>query len=157
MSGFSLTPLAVLRGELGLCPLPGGGGALADDLAVVQAWGADIVLTLVEPAELDALGVADLPERVQRAGIEWRHFPIVDFSVPEAGEWPVLSQDLRGVLAQGGRVVIHCRGGCGRTGMIALRLMLEAGEAPETALPRLRHARPCAIETEAQMAWALRI
>ena len=40
--------------------------------------------------------------------------------------------------------------------MIALRLMIEAGEAAGPALKRLRALRPCAIETEAQMDWALR-
>jgi hypothetical protein len=32
--------------------------------------------------------------------------------------------------------------------------MIEAGEAPEPALTRLRDARPCAVETKAQMRWA---
>ena len=45
-------------------------------------------------------------------------------------------------------------GGCGRSGMAVLRLMIEAGEDAETALARLRTIRPCAIETDAQMAWA---
>ena len=40
--------------------------------------------------------------------------------------------------------------------MAVLRLMIEAGEAPEVALPRLRAVRPCAVETEAQMTWATR-
>jgi hypothetical protein len=38
--------------------------------------------------------------------------------------------------------------------MIALRLMVEDGEAPDAALARLRAARPCAVETNAQMRWA---
>ena len=46
-----------------------------------------------------------------------------------------------------GRVLIHCMGGCGRSGMAALRLMIEAGEAPGAALERLRAVRPCAVET----------
>ena len=39
--------------------------------------------------------------------------------------------------------------------MAALRLMVEAGEDGVAALARLREMRPCAVETEAQMAWAL--
>jgi hypothetical protein len=34
--------------------------------------------------------------------------------------------------------------------------MVECGERPEAALRRLRAMRPCAVETEAQLAWALR-
>jgi hypothetical protein len=40
--------------------------------------------------------------------------------------------------------------------MAALRLMVEAGEPPDTALGRLRAVRPGAVETEDQMAWARR-
>jgi hypothetical protein len=38
--------------------------------------------------------------------------------------------------------------------MVVLRLLIECGVAPEAALNRLRMSRPCAVETEAQMAWA---
>ena len=52
-------------------------------------------------------------------------------------------------------VLVHCFGGCGRSGMLVLRVMIEAGEPAGTALKRLRQVRPCAVETEAQMAWAV--
>lgn len=149
MTGFSISELPLTTGMLALCPLPRD----ASDVARVAAWGADMVLTLVEPKELATLGVAHLPDWIVDAGIAWRHYPIVDYGTPSA-DWSPLSGELHGVLATGGRIMIHCRGGCGRTGMIALRLMEEAGEA--NALARLRAARPCAIETDAQMDWALR-
>lgn len=57
-------------------------------------------------------------------------------------------------LRNGGKVLAHCRGGCGRSGMAVLRLMVELGEAPDVALARLRDARPCAVETQAQLDWA---
>lgn len=139
--GFSLARIAVGGGVLGLCPAP-----QAADAAVLRNWRTDLVLTLLEELPPD-LGAA-----LARAGIAQRHFPIVDYGVP-VGDWAALSTDLRRTLAAGGRVVIHCRAGCGRTGMIALRLMQEAGE-PD-ALARLRAVRPCAIETDAQMAWGL--
>ena len=69
--------------------------------------------------------------------------------------WRALGANARRALAGGGRVLIHCRAGCGRSGMAALRLMIECGEAPDEALARLRAVRPCAVETGAQMAWAM--
>ena len=62
----------------------------------------------------------------------------------------------KALLAQGGRVLVHCFGGCGRSGMAALRLLVELGEDPDEALARIRAVRSCAVETEAQMAWAMR-
>ncbi len=144
---FAISEIAVGGGVLGLCPLP-----QAADVAVLRDWQADLVLTLVEGAEAAALS-PDLAAALRAAGIAQRCFAIADYGVP-AGGWPALSVDLHGLLAQGGRIVVHCRGGCGRTGMIALRLMVEAGEAPDAALLRLRTVRPCAVETEDQRLWA---
>ena len=36
-----------------------------------------------------------------------------------------------------GCTLVHCYGGCGRSGIALLRLMCEAGEAPDHALERL--------------------
>ena len=70
--------------------------------------------------------------------------------------WVPISQTLHRILNTGGRVIVHCRGGCGRTGMAVLRLMVEAGEEGESAMNRLRVVRPCAVETSRQKDWALR-
>ena len=68
--------------------------------------------------------------------------------------WPEVSALAAGILSSGGGVLAHCYGGCGRSGMAVLRLMVEAGEDAQAALIRLRAVRPCAVETEAQLAWA---
>ncbi|GIR45485.1 MAG: hypothetical protein CM15mP54_23390 [Paracoccaceae bacterium] len=51
-------------------------------------------------------------------------------------------------------VIFNCMGGCGRSGMFLMRLLLEMGWSSEGALERLREFRPCAIETEQQKSWA---
>eukprot|EP00913_Durusdinium_trenchii_P034016 g31843.t1 len=51
-------------------------------------------------------------------------------------------------FAGGRRLVVHCRGGIGRAGTVASRLLVELGVAtPEEALRRVRAARPGAVET----------
>jgi len=57
---------------------------------------------------------------------------------------------LRRLLRRGGKVVIHCRVGLGRSGMIAARLMVELGMTPSEAISRVRKARPGAIQTSEQ-------
>jgi protein-tyrosine phosphatase len=87
----------------------------------------------------------------------WVHLPVPDFAAPGPevlAQWPSVSHMARKALAGGGRVLVHCKGGCGRSGMVVLRLMIEFGEAPEQALARLRAVRPCAVETQEQMDWA---
>jgi ADP-ribosyl-[dinitrogen reductase] hydrolase len=59
-------------------------------------------------------------------------------------------------MQDGNRIVVHCRGGLGRTGVIAARLLIELGEAPDKALQRVRAARPGAVETPEQEDYVLR-
>lgn len=143
--------LPVGGGWLSLSPLPGRGGDLAGDVAGLARWRADLVVSLTEACEM----AGDLPGALAAAGIGWRHLPVRDYGVPGAGA-EALVDELAAHLAAGGRIALHCMGGCGRSGMLALRLMLRAGETGEAALARLRAARPCAVETAEQLDWALR-
>lgn len=154
---FTIAELPLGAGRIGLCPLPGRTGDYAGDLAALKAWRPDIVLTLVSEIELEAGGAEDLARDLRQGGIAWWHLPVTDFRSPcngTASLWPAFSQAARGALARGGRVLAHCYGGCGRSGMALMRLMVDAGEDPPSALARLRKVRPCAVETAAQAAWA---
>lgn len=148
MSEFAIADLTCRAGRLGICPLPG-----AADMGRLRGWGPDLVLTMVSQPELPDW----LPRGLAEHGVAWRHLPIMDFGAPEgatAALWPEAAAQAHAVLTRGGRVLVHCRAGCGRSGMAVLRLLVEAGEAPEAALERLRAVRPCAVETQAQYEWA---
>lgn len=56
-------------------------------------------------------------------------------------------------LDRGERILIHCRGGLGRTGLVAGRIMVERGFQVQQAIRRIRTVRPHAIETRAQEAY----
>ncbi|SEM03413.1 Dual specificity phosphatase, catalytic domain [Roseovarius azorensis] len=159
MSGFVIHALRVGGGTLALAPLPGGGGDYAGDMTHLCDWRPALVISMTTPAEMVEVGAAALGADVQEAGTRWISFPVRDFGIPapdQAEAWRGASAVARAALAGGGRVLIHCRGGCGRSGMAMLRLMVETGENADDALKRLRALRPCAVETQAQMAWAMR-
>lgn len=154
---FSVSEVSLGAGRLGICPLPGRGGDYPSDLATLLAWRPEMVLTMTTEAELEAGGAERLPGDLSVAGVLWRHLPVGDFGTPSASVaalWAQVSAEAQAVLARGGGVLAHCYGGCGRSGMALLRLMVEAGESPSAALERLRRARPCAVETPGQLAWA---
>ena len=103
------------------------------------------------------LAITRLGAEVQRRGMEWLHLPIPDVSTPGLdfeAKWPEVSERLRSRLDAGENILIHCRGGIGRSGMVAARLLCESGVDAEEAIVRVRAARPGAIETWEQEQWA---
>ena len=83
---------------------------------------------------------------------------IVDGSTPaEAFErsWDVAGKELRTLLCNARDVLVHCRGGLGRAGTIAARLLIELGVEPQTAIMQVRGARLGAIETREQERYVL--
>ncbi len=154
---FSIFEVTAGGGTLALSPLPGRSRHYAADFARLLAWDPALVVTMCTMAELERKGAGGLGEDCAACGIDWRHLPVVDFDVPgeaDLAEWDETAALAREHLGRGRRVLFHCFGGCGRSGMAVLRLLVELGEAPEAALARLRAVRPCAVETEAQFGWA---
>ncbi len=158
MTGFVIHALPVLRGILAIAPLPGEGGDYVGDMKHLDDWRPSMVMSLTETPEMAGSGAGDLGHAVVALGARWVHVPVPDYGVPDAAGmaiWRKSAPLALSALRGGGRVLIHCRGGCGRSGMAALRLMTDAGEPGDAALARLRGVRPCAVETKAQMRWAL--
>lgn len=154
MIEFVIHSLKVSGGDLAISPMPGRTRHYSTDWERLVEWRPDLVLTMTTQAELDRKGAGSLGVDLNNLNIGWLHLPVVDFGVPEGLDWPRVRDEVLPVLSKGGRVLVHCFGGCGRSGMMALRLMIAAGEGPDAALARLRAVRPCAVETDAQMAWA---
>lgn len=103
------------------------------------------IVTLLEDWELDGVR---LPQ-----GPDWHRLPIRDGDVPGRAfetRWTYSGARLRMQLRGGARILIHCRGGLGRTGTIAARLLVELGAAPAEAIAAVRRARAGAIENAAQ-------
>jgi ADP-ribosyl-[dinitrogen reductase] hydrolase len=128
------------------------------DLDAIRDWGAAAVLTLLEPEELKLLRVECLGEEVVSRNMLWFHLPIVDVSTPDERfeqEWDAAGEELRSILRSGSDVLVHCRGGLGRAGTVAARLLVELGMEPATAIANVRAVRPGAIETSDQEKFVL--
>ena len=148
-------PVAVPEtgGTIIITPCPGKRQRdLGLDLDQLKSMGAEAIVTMVQDRELDLLSVRDIGEKCEERGLIWLHCPIPDFDGPGAAferAWADgAGERARDILRRGGTVVSHCRGGIGRAGTVASRLLIELGAAtPDEALRRVRQARPGAVET----------
>lgn len=123
------------------------------DVRAIADWRASAVLTLVEDHELVALGVTGLGDSVRAHHMDWLHAPIPDVTAPGPSFeaiWAIVGEGVRDRLRAGFGVLVHCKGGLGRAGTIAARLLVEMGVSPADAIRQVRTARPGAIETAAQ-------
>ena len=157
MCPFEVFEISVGPAILGMSPLPGLTGDFLADVEKIFNWNPTTILSLTPKKEMEDLGASDFVSMIAKERIPWVHFPIKDFSIVDQQQevlWEKISKNINLQINNGNRILVHCRGGCGRTGMIVLRFMIEFGEDPEKALERLRVIRPCAIETLAQENWA---
>lgn len=128
---------------------------LDTDIDALQQWGAAAVVTLMPQHELQAVRADGIGTACEVRGIEWHHLPIQDVDVPDAAfetAWLYSGLRLREHLRAGRNVLLHCRGGLGRSGTIAARLLVELGWEAGAAIRAVRTQRTGAIETHEQEA-----
>ncbi len=150
-----------LPGRLGLTIAPGkwrpgldhaSDTLVRDDLLRLRDfYGAKVLVTLLEDFEMKKLVVSELLPTARRLRLRTVWFPIPDVTAPSDMEGTArLADDIVGAMAAGETVVVHCRGGLGRSGTIAACCLVARGRDPADAIGLVRAARPGAVEVRDQ-------
>ncbi|GMH52501.1 hypothetical protein TrRE_jg4968 [Triparma retinervis] len=116
-----LIPGAVMVGSL-----PGGwyGGGMSEDLTELLQAGVTTFVSLIEdePPYRDCL--KELVGRLGMGAVRSLSFPIDDFDVEDDRRTQLLVERLSGLVFDGEVVYVHCLSGRGRTGTIAIPLLM---------------------------------
>lgn len=130
-------------------PCPGTKGAsVAESLQQLQQAGASAVVTLTPATELAKLNIVGLAEQCQALGLQWFHCPIADDCAPAAdftAAWQQAAPQLQQLLDQQQKIAIHCKGGSGRTSLVAAQLLVERGIDKAEIMATIRELRPYAL------------
>ncbi len=113
---------------------------------------ADLLICLLEDAELKRIGLGAYFTEAAARGFEVHCLPIADGATPT--DEPALAELLATItdaLVVGRSVVVHCAGGLGRAGVVVGCHLRQRAIPPEESLRLLRGARgPRCPENEAQ-------
>lgn len=121
-----------------------------DLLALREEYRTDVLVSLMEEREYREFGIPELFEKDRIGEIDVLRFAIRDVSVPreaEAEEYQTLITTIIERLKRGENVVVHCRGGLGRTGTVAACVLVDlGGHSAKEAIDTVRRAREHAVE-----------
>ena len=144
-----------IPGKLAVAARPRGNDWLEDDLHKWQVLGVTQVVSLLQDDEALQIGLEQEQKLCNQLGLKFRSFPIPDRGVPVDTEaFADLVGQLHDDVQQGQRIVIHCRQGIGRSGLLAASVLLSFEMPLNEALERITIARGVQVpETEQQRLW----
>lgn len=137
------------RGSLIFTPCPGTKGVdLATSVSELHQAGADAIITTMPSDEMVSNGVTELPDVCFSTGVQWFHFPIEDDTSPGDAfrqAWETGKSRVFEILDRSGTVAIHCKGGSGRTSLMAAIILCERGMKHDQILDQVKALRPYAL------------
>jgi protein-tyrosine phosphatase len=141
--------------KLGIAARPRGADWLPDEVTAWRAGGVDVILSLLTPDEEKELDLREEGSETKRQGMEFVSFPIADRQIPRSEvEATHLLEKIDAELSCGKNVLIHCRQGIGRSGLIAAGLLVGKGFSAGAALEAVGAARGVPVpETDGQRRW----
>lgn len=143
------------RGKLFLSSRPRGGDWLEDEVLGWRRKGVETVVSLLTNDEEQDLDLVAEESEVRKHDLTFVSYPIPDRGIPsDTASFFNLLEALQRDLQQGRNVLVHCRQGIGRTGLVAASLLVQDGIEPGSAIREISEVRGVPIpETSSQEGW----
>jgi protein-tyrosine phosphatase len=142
------------NGVLSIMAKPVSGEWIEDEFLGLSRLGIDKVVCLLEKFEQIELGLDSEAALCNQNGIEFFSFPIPDRGLANTIQAVTFAKKLHDEICAGRHVVIHCRAGIGRTGIIAGVVLVMSGLSAVEALSSISEARGVQVpDTKEQEDW----
>jgi protein-tyrosine phosphatase/nicotinamidase-related amidase len=142
------------KGNIGLTILPGRkdySRSVDEDLKQLKAYEVDIVVPLITDDEFSHYGVSDLLEKYEEYEFDVHRLPIMDQLVSSEEEMNELISLLDNEINNDKKVLLHCVGGLGRSGLVAACYLKYKGLKSDDAISAVRKVRgPRTVESKIQ-------
>lgn len=142
-------------GSLLLTPCPGTQGSdLESSLLQLKSAGATAIVTLMTRSEMSQNQVERIERQCESLELAWIHLPVEDEGAPTeefAEAWRQVRADLHKRLDNNEAIAIHCKGGSGRTGVVAAQILMERGMSMQEAIDQVKALRPNAFSHAVQV------
>ena len=110
--------------------------------------GINHIIVLLTKKEMGFYDHGSLLSMYESHGFSTIHYPVADFGIPKSLESFAELQSQLVQITETNPILIHCRAGGGRTGLVIAGLIVALGISPLRALQMVRRKR--SVETEEQ-------
>lgn len=154
--GPSIYSVATIgQGKLSVMAKPVVGEWVDEEFGAIANRGVTQIVSLLEVSEAYDLGLDKESLYSERHGIDFRNFPIPDRGLPSSvARFRDFCVAVHTEISRGAHVVVHCRAGIGRTGLVAAAILLREGRDVESAFSQVSKSRGVEVpDTPEQYQW----
>lgn len=146
--------IEIEKGTLSVMAKPVPGEWIEEEFSGLKRLGIDKIVSLLESFEQCDVGLEKEEMLCIKNGMEYSSFPIPDRGLPNTLQAKKFSKELYTEICNGKHIVIHCRAGIGRTGIIAGAVIVNTGITALEAFTLISEARGVQVpDTEEQENW----
>jgi protein-tyrosine phosphatase len=144
-------------GSVSVMAKPVAGEWIDDEFSGISKHGITRIISLLERSEAYEVGLKDEEIYAEKHQLEFVSYPIPDRGLPSSiNEFSRFTKDLYQSAAKGNNIVIHCRAGIGRTGIVAAGVLLHCGFTAEQAFKHISEKRGVSVpDTPEQENWVI--
>lgn len=120
---------------------------LDKNLDIIMDNQINVIICLLEHKEMKELKMTNYHYLVQKKGMKLYHIPIKDENIINIDDMNIIIKNILYQLSEGNNVLIHCRAGLGRSGMVCACCLTHFGYNDKKSIELITKRRPGSIKS----------